>query len=227
MPHKILIIEDEESLRNTLKLNLELEHYSVETCNNGKDAIEFIKSVKLDLILLDIMMPTISGIDVYKEIRRKGINTPIIFLTARDSEEDKVEILDNGADDYLTKPFGVPELLARIRVALRHNQSEEISPVFKVGAIEVDRSAHSVRVSGTEIKLTATEYQLLCLLVKNAGKVVPHRIVLKEIWGPNSIEHNHYLRVYFSQIRKKIDAVTPGASQIIENESGIGYRLKV
>lgn len=223
---KILVVEDEISVLRFLKHSLEASDFSVIEATSGQEALNRAIESKPDIIILDYGLPDLSGLEVLKSIREWS-KVPIIFLTARDSEEDKVEILDNGADDYLTKPFGVPELLARLRVALRHNSSEEISPVFKSGAIEVDRSAHVVRVSGVEIKLTATEYQLLCLLVKNAGKVVPHRIVLKEIWGPNSVEHNHYLRVYFGQIRKKIDAVTPGASQVIENESGVGYRLKV
>lgn len=223
---KILVIEDEVSVLRFLKHSLEASGFNVIEAVNGNEGLRFAVETKPDLIILDYGLPDISGLDILKKIREWS-KTPIIFLTARDSEDDKVEILDNGADDYLTKPFGVPELLARIRVGLRHNHPEETSVIFKAGAIEVDRSAHIVRVSGIEIKLTATEYQLLCLLVKNAGKVVPHRTILKEVWGPNSVEHNHYLRVYFGQIRKKIDAVTPDASQIIENESGVGYRLKV
>ena len=222
---KVLVVEDEVSVLGFVKHSLEASGFEVAQALTGNEALKKARELKPDVIILDYGLPDISGLEVLKSLREWS-KIPIIFLTARDSEEDKVEILDNGADDYLTKPFGVPELLARVRVALRHNQNEEDSPVFKAGALEIDRSAHIVRVSGTEIKLTATEYQLLCLLAKNAGKVVPHRTVLKEIWGPNSVEHNHYLRVYFGQIRKKIENVTAGASAVIENESGVGYRLK-
>ena len=226
LKRKILVIEDEVSVLRFVKHSLEASGYAVVEALNGKDGLVRATEIKPDLIILDYGLPDISGLDILKKVREWS-EVPIIFLTARDNENDKVEVLDHGADDYLTKPFGVPELMARIRVALRHKTQEESSPIFKAGEIEIDRAAHIVKVSGVEIKLTATEYQLLCLLAKNAGKVVPHRIVLKEIWGPNSVEHNHYLRVYFGQIRKKIDAVTPEASQIIENESGVGYRLRV
>ncbi len=223
---KILVVEDEISVLRFLKHSLEASGFNVIEAMTGNEGLRAAAEMNPDLIILDYGLPDISGLDVLKKIREWS-KIPIIFLTARDGEDDKVEILDNGADDYLTKPFGVPELLARVRVGLRHNQPEESSPVFKAGNIEIDRSAHVVRVGDKEIKLTATEYQLLCLLAKNAGKVVPHRTILKEIWGPNSVEHNHYLRVYFGQIRKKVDAALLGASQVIENESGVGYRLKI
>lgn len=155
------------------------------------------------------------------------VDCPGDFLTVRDADEDKVQALDNGADDYLTKPFSLPELMARIRVALRHSKPEETEPVLTFGKLSLNQASHKVSYDHHELKLTSTEYDLIKLLLKNGEKLVPHRMILKEIWGPNSVEHNHYLRVYFGQIRKKLDSVSVGAGEIIENESGVGYRLKV
>lgn len=223
---KVLVVDDEISVSRFLKHSLEASDFDVTEARTGREALQKAVEIKPDLIILDYGLPDLSGLEVLKFLR-EWVKVPIIFLTVRDSEDDKVEALDNGADDYLTKPFGVPELLARIRVALRHNQPEDSTPIFKSGSLEIDRTGHSVRLGGNEVKLTGTEYQVLCLLAKNAGKVVSHRILLKEIWGPNSVEHNHYLRVYFGQIRKKMEAVLAGSSQIIQNEAGVGYRLKI
>lgn len=223
---KILVVEDEVSVLRFIKHSLEASGFDVIQAATGHEGLLRASEFKPDLVILDYGLPDLTGLQVLKTLR-EWTSVPIIFLTARDAEADKVEVLDLGADDYLTKPFGVPELLARIRVGLRHNQPQESSPVFKSGLLEVDRTAHTVKVAGHEVKLTATEYQLLCLLVKNAGKVVPHRTILKEIWGPNSVEHNHYLRVYFGQVRKKMETASAGAGDMIENESGVGYRLKV
>lgn len=221
MKTKILIIDDEISVCRFLRLSLEAHDFSVTESHTGKEGLQKIIEEKPALIILDYGLPDISGIEVLKELREWS-HAPVIFLTVRDQDSDKVEALDSGADDYLTKPFSVPELLARIRVSLRHAHPEVDTPVFKVGRLEIDRSAHIVKVDGKEVKLTATEYSMLCLLAKHAGKLVPHRTILKEIWGPNSVEHNHYLRVYFGQIRKKLQS----AGDLIENESGVGYRLK-
>lgn len=221
MKKKILIIDDEISVCRFLRHSLEAHDFSVSESHTGKEGLQKIIEEKPTLIILDYGLPDISGIEVLKELREWSY-TPVIFLTVRDQDNDKVEALDSGADDYLTKPFSVPELLARIRVSLRHAHPEEDTPIFRAGNLEIDRSAHIVKVGGKDIKLTATEYSMLCLLAKHAGKLVPHRTILKEIWGPNSVEHNHYLRVYFGQIRKKLQS----AGDLIENESGIGYRLK-
>ena len=223
---KILIIDDEASISKFVRHSLEANGYHVVEAATGNEGIQRMIEQRPDLVILDYGLPDIQGIEVLQKIREWS-KTPVIFLTVRDTDEDKVIALDTGADDYLTKPFSVPELLARIRVALRHASSPEGVPVFKSGPIEVDRSAHLVRVNGKEVKLTATEYSLLSVLVAHAGKVVPHRIVLNEVWGPNSVEHNHYLRVYFGQIRKKFDAVLPGVGDLIVTESGVGYRLKI
>lgn len=223
---KILVIDDEISVCRFLRHSLETQGFEVFEAHNGREGLQKIIEDKPELIILDHGMPDISGLDVLKKLREWS-KTPVIFLTVRDQDEDKVAALDSGADDYLTKPFSVPELLARIRLAIRHTTSEEVTPIFTTGKVVIDRSAHVIKAGGKEIKFTATEYELLCLLAKHAGKLVPHRTILKDIWGPNSVEHDHYLRVYFSQIRKKLEAASKGAGVIIENESGAGYRLKI
>ncbi len=222
---RILIIDDETSVCRFLRHSLEANKFDVSEGHTGNEGLQKVIEFKPDLVLLDYGLPDLSGIQVLERIREWS-KVPIIFLTVRDAEEDKVKALDNGADDYLTKPFSVPELLARIRVALRHSKPEMDTPVFKTGKLEIDRSAHLVRLNGKEVKLTATEYSLLCLLAKHAGKVVPHRTILNEIWGPNAVEHDHYLRVYFSQIRKKFDSIVKD-TDLVETESGVGYRLKI
>lgn len=224
---KIVIVDDEVSVHRFLKHSLEAHGFDVVSAHNGNEGLQRIVETKPDVIILDYGMPDLSGIEVLKKLREWS-HVPVIFLTVRDDDESKVDALDSGADDYLTKPFSVPELMARIRVVIRRiQQSSEDAPVFKIGALEIDRASHLVRAGGKEVKLTATEYNMLCLLTKYAGKVVPHRTILKEIWGPNSVEHDHYLRVYFSQIRKKLDANSPGVGSMIENESSVGYRLRI
>lgn len=223
--HKVLIIDDEVSVARFVRLSLEANGFVVREAATGQEGLSQIVAEKPDVILLDFGLPDMEGTELLRNLRAWS-KTPVIFLTVRDAEADKVAALDAGADDYLTKPFGMPELLARIRVALRHVHSTSGDPVFTAGAFAMDRSGHEVRLAGQKVKLTATEYALLGVLVAHAGKVVPHRKVLFEVWGPNSVEHHHYLRVYFGQIRKKMEAVLPGSSAMIETESGIGYRLK-
>lgn len=222
---RILVIDDEASIVKLLRHSLEVNGFDVVEAMTGAEGIQKTIERRPDLVILDHGLPDMTGIEVLHKIREWS-KTPILFLTVRDADEDKVAALDGGADDYLTKPFSAVELLARIRVALRHSQPSEELPVFKTGSLELDRAAHIVRISGREVKLTSTEYLLLAVLAKHAGKVVPHRTILSEVWGPNSVEYNHYLRVYFGQIRKKIEAIEPGASEVISTESGVGYRLK-
>lgn len=222
---RILVVDDEVSVCRFLRHSLEANGFEITEAHQGKEGLQKVVEVRPELVILDYGLPDMTGLEVLKELRSWS-QIPVLFLTVRDSEEDKVAALDSGADDYLTKPFGVPELLARIRVALRHSHKDQ-DAVLRSGPLEIDRSSHIVRVDGQEIKLTATEYSLLCLLAKYAGKLVPHRTILKEIWGPNSVEHNHYLRVYFGQIRKKLEAKHPGAGALIETAAGAGYRLKV
>lgn len=223
---KILIVEDEISIRRFLKFSLESHSLSVVEALSGKEGISLAASHKPDAIILDIGLPDIDGFEVIKQLREWS-TTPIIILTVHDQEEEKVRALDLGADDYLTKPFGVPELLARIRVVLRRISTEiAADPVFLSGSFEMDRSAHVVRVSGKEIHLTSTEYDLLSVLIRHAGKVVTHRMLLKEVWGPNSVEHVQYLRVYMGQIRKKLKT-SEGSPELISTEPGVGYRLRI
>lgn len=226
-PHqKILIVDDESSILKFVKHSLETNGFTVVEAATGTLALQRIIETRPDLVILDYGLPDMSGLDVLLKIREWS-KIPVLFLTVRDGEDDKVAALDAGADDYLTKPFGVPELMARIRVALRHSQPAEDLPIYKDGVFEIDRAGHIVKIDGKEIKLTATEYNLLSVLVAHAGKVVPQRTILKDVWGPNSVEHSHYLRVYFGQIRKKFEAASAGAGAFIETESGVGYRLKV
>lgn len=223
---KILVIDDEVSVSRFVRHSLEANDFTALEAHNGKDGIQRAIEERPDLIVLDYGLPDMLGIKVLRNIREWS-KVPVIFLTVRDAEQDKVAALDAGADDYLTKPFSMPELLARIRVALRRTLPQDDTPLFKDGPLEVDRAGHIVRVAGKEVKLTATEYALLTVLLNHAGKVVPHRIILRDVWGPNSVEHHHYLRVYFGQIRKKFDAAQDGAGHLIENESGVGYRLRI
>lgn len=223
---KILVVEDEVSIRRFLKVSLESNSFDVIEAVNGQEGISMAGSYRPDVIILDIGLPDIDGFGVIKQLREWS-STPIIVLTVHDQEEDKVRALDLGADDYLTKPFGVPELLARIRVVLRRLSSEEgQNPIFSSGPFEMDRSAHVVRVSGKEVHLTSTEYDLLATLVKHAGKVVTHRMLLKEVWGPNSVEHVQYLRVYMGQIRKKLKLASNNV-ELISTEPGVGYRFLI
>lgn len=218
---RILVVDDETAVRRFLRHSLEASGFAVTEAETGELALQRLAESRAEIVILDYGLPGISGLETLKRLREWSA-VPVLFLTARDSEGDKVEALDAGADDYLTKPFGVPELLARIRVALRRAaQPADGEPVFRSGGLEIDRSAHLVRVDGAEVKLTATEYALLCQIAKHAGKVVPHRTILREVWGPNSVEHHHYLRVYFGHLRKKLGA----AGDLIETELGVGYRL--
>jgi two-component system, OmpR family, KDP operon response regulator KdpE len=222
---KIIIIDDESSIRNFLRVTLEANDFVVVEAATGSEAIEKIKTENASLVILDFGLPDMTGIDVLITLR-KLTKIPVLFLTVRDAIEDKVMALDLGADDYLTKPFSVSELLARLRVALRHAPMDDGQPNLRFGPVTVDTHVHKILYENTELKLTATEYELLKLLVKNGERLVPHQTILKEVWGPNSLEHHHYLRVYFGQIRKKLDKLSHGAGSIIENESGVGYRLK-
>lgn len=223
--NKILVVDDEISIRKFLKASLEVNGFEVSEAQTGQEALQKIIDIKPSLIVLDHGLPDMNGIEVLKKLREWS-TVPVIFLTVRDSDEDKVSALDNGADDYLTKPFSLPELMARIRVAMRHSKTEDAQPVLTFGKLALNQSTHKALYDNIELKLTSTEYDLLKLLLRNGEKLVPHRMILKEIWGPNSVEHNHYLRVYFGQIRKKLDSAVPGAGDVIENESGVGYRLK-
>lgn len=225
MKTKILVIDDEISVSRFVRMSLEANGFAVAEAHTGQEGIQRTIEERPELVVLDFGLPDMTGLEVLKKLREWS-KVPVIFLTVRDGEQDKVAALDGGADDYLTKPFSVPELLARIRVALRHSLPPEESPIYRLGPLEVDRSAHLVKLEGREVKLTSTEYSLLLVLVNHSEKVVAHRIILRDVWGPNMVEHHHYLRVYFGQIRKKFEATLAGAGALIENESGVGYRLR-
>jgi two-component system, OmpR family, KDP operon response regulator KdpE len=221
--HKIVIIDDEASIRRFLKVSLEAHHYQVYEAVTGAAGEQEVIARRPDIILLDLGLPDVSGIEVLKRLREWS-KTPIIVLTVKDLEEQKVEALDLGADDYVTKPFSVPELLARIRVAIRHATVPQDEPIFRSGPLEIDKAAHVVRLNGNEIKLSATEYDLLKVLAQHAGKVVTHRMLLQAVWGPNSTDHKQYLRVYVGQLRKRLRSGRDSV-ELIRTESGVGYRL--
>lgn len=219
---KVLVIDDEESICSFLKVSLEANSFQVRVENNGRDGIQAAIEFRPDIVILDLGLPDIDGFEVLAKIREWS-SVPIIVLTVMDSEEDKVKGLDAGADDYLTKPFSVPELLARVRVALRHSENKDGSPKFVSQNLEVDLSTHTVKLSGKNISLTATEYDILKVLIQYAGKVVTHRVLLKEVWGPNLVEHTQYLRVYVGHLRKKLK--TEFGEDFIVTEPGVGYRF--
>jgi two-component system KDP operon response regulator KdpE len=224
----ILLIEDEPEIRRFLRTSLPSHGFRLHETTTGRDGLTEAKARNPDLILLDLGLPDLEGSEVIREVR-KWTETPIIVLSARDQEDVKVAALDLGADDYVTKPFGMNELLARIRAALRHAarpESEGTDSVFTLGNIRVDLGRRQVFVSDREIHLTPIEYKLLTTLIRYAGKVVTHRQLLKEVWGPLHVEEGHYLRVYMRQLRNKLE-VDPARPLYLITELGVGYRLKV
>lgn len=221
---KVLVIDDEASIRKLLRISLEANGYHVIEAVNGHEGLVETASQRPDLLLLDLGLPDMTGLSVLSEIRSWS-QVPVIVLTVQDSDQDKISALDGGADDYVTKPFSVPELLVRMRVALRHAgpTSQEKSELVS-GPVRVDVPGHTVTVAGELVKLTVTEFNILKVLIKNKGKVVTHRMLLNEVWGPNSVEHTHYLRVYVGGLRKKLH-VREDLPEIIATEAGVGYRL--
>lgn len=223
----VLLIEDEPQMRRYLRAALESHDYRLVEATTSREGLAQATGRNPDIILLDLGLPDGDGIDLARRIR-EWASTPIIVISARGKEQDKVAALDAGADDYLTKPFGTDELLARLRVALRHTarMAAPDEPVFSVGELRIDLAARQVFVAGAEVHLTPTEYKLLTTLVRNAGKVVTHRLLLKEVWGPNAIEHTHYLRVYMTQLRHKLER-DPTRPRYLQTEAGVGYRLRL
>jgi two-component system KDP operon response regulator KdpE len=218
-----LIIDDEVQIRRLLRVALEAENYQVREAETGQQGLIEIANSKPAVILLDLGLPDLDGLEVLKRLREWS-EAPVLVLSVRDDEAGKVAALDAGADDYVTKPFGTHELLARLRAAQRKTRPQEEISVFKDGELVVDLTAHVVTRSGKEIKLTATEYGLLRLFVRHPGRVLTHRYILREIWGPKSEEHRQYLRVYVTHLRQKIEA-DPTKPRLIKTESGIGYRF--
>lgn len=222
---RVLLIEDELPIRRFLRASLTSHGFDLIEADKAKEGILQAASMQPDLIILDLGLPDLDGMDVIKQIREWSA-VPLIVLSARGQEKDKVAALDAGADDYLTKPFGVGELLARLRVALRRDagRAGAEESIFEAKNLRVDLGSRLVFVDDVEIHLTPTEYRLLTILVKHAGKVVTHRQLLKEVWGPHSAEETHYLRVYMGHLRHKIEA-DPARPKILLTEPGVGYRL--
>lgn len=221
---EILVIDDEPQIRKLLQINLESNDYKVIQATNGREGILLSANYSPDLILLDIGLPDKSGHEVLKELR-EWYNKPIIILSVMNSETDIVSALDNGASDYLTKPFRTGELLARIRSAIRRNQNSVNESVITCGAIEIDLMARLARREGEILKLTSTEYNLLVLFAKNEGRVLTHQYILKHIWGLGRQTETQYLRVFVGTLRKKIEE-NPNNPQHIITESGVGYRFQ-
>jgi two-component system KDP operon response regulator KdpE len=219
----VLVIDDEAQIRRLLQLTLESNDYKVLFAEDGKEGIRRAGMDRPELIILDLGLPDMDGLDVLKELRKWG-NIPVLILSVRDSESDIISCLNAGADDYLVKPFRSGELTARIETALRHRPSVNPERVFISGSLSVDLVARLVKRSGQVVKLTPTEYKLLSLFVRNVGRVLTHRYLLEEVWGPAFAEESEYTRVYVGQLRKKIED-DPAHPKLLLTESGIGYRF--
>ena len=220
---RILVIDDEKQILRMLKIALEGNGYHVAEAASGHDGLNQAALFHPDLIILDLGLPDMDGVEVIKRLR-EWTQTPVIVLSVREHEDDKIGSLDAGADDFVTKPFGMGELLARLRAALRRTAKMEDEPVLKFGELTIDLARRIVTLRGEEIKLTPTEYEILKLLAHQAGRVVTHRQLLRAVWGPNFQEQTHYLRIYVGQLRHKIEA-DPSQPAYIITEPGVGYRL--
>ncbi len=217
-----LIIDDELQIRRLLRVTLEAHDYAVTDAATGNEGIIQAAQTQPEIILLDLGLPDLDGVEVLKRIREWS-RVPVIILSVRDREHDKIAALDAGADDFVTKPFSSGELLARLRTTLRRSQPQTAASVFRSGNIEVDLAGRVVRKDGKEVKLTPTEYALLRLLVTHAGKVLTHRQLLTEVWGPNAVEQTHYLRVHIAHLREKLEEDS-AAPKLILTEPAVGYR---
>jgi len=223
-PLSVLAIDDEPQMQRLLTIALEAGGYRVATAGSGQEGLAMIARHRHDIILLDLGLPDINGLLVLKQLR-EWTQTPVIVLTVQDDESDKIEALDSGADDYVTKPFNTGELLARLRAALRRsNLGQSQEPVLRFGDLEVDLARRRVTHKGQPVKLTAIEYSLLRLFVLHAGKVLTHRQILREVWGASHEEQTQYLRVYMTRLREKLEP-DPEAPPLFITEPGVGYRL--
>jgi two-component system KDP operon response regulator KdpE len=223
----VLIVEDDPQLRRFLRTALDAQGYRLVEAETVREALLAATTHNPELILLDIGLPDGDGIDLTRRIREWS-RVPVIVISARGREDDKVAALDAGADDYLTKPFGVNELLARIRVSLRHAVAAGASadaPVLEVGPLRLDFARREVTIAGAAVHLTPLEYRLLALLAQNAGRVLTHRQILKEVWGPGAVSETHYLRVFMAQLRRKIEP-DPARPRLLLTEPGVGYRMR-
>lgn len=223
-PH-ILVIDDELQIQRAIRTILAEKGFKVTTASKGAEGLALAAANEPDIVILDLGLPDMDGVEVCIRLR-EWTQIPIIILSVRDSERDKVEALDKGADDYLTKPFGIEELLARVRVALRHSASRSGAPskIVNAGDLSIDLAWHVVKRGNVEIRLTGTEYKLLAYLAANHGRVLTHQSILTNVWDPADADHTEYLRVYMRQLRKKLE-IDPENPQIILTEPGIGYRF--
>ena len=226
MDPNILVIDDEPQILRALRTILAAKHFKVTTALRGGEGLALAAAQPPDLVILDLSLPDMDGVEVCQQLRQ-WTQVPIIILSVRDSERDKVRALDMGADDYLTKPFGIEELLARVRVALRRSarvHAAEQSSVVRAGPLEIDLAWHKVLRNGEELKLTATEFKLVAYLAAHADRVLTHQAILNHVWGDEGLEHTEYLRVYIGQLRKKLEA-NPDQPRYLVTEPGIGYRF--
>lgn len=221
----VLLVEDELPIRRFLRTSFADENYRLVEAEDGKQALRLAAQQPPDIIILDLGLPDMEGQNLLQQFR-EWYTGPIIVLSARDQEQQKIAALDHGADDYLTKPFSTGELLARMRVALRHanRNNEREAPVFTLDQLKVDLAARRVFVGEKEIHLTPIEYKLLTTLIRHAGKVLTHRVLLKEVWGPHHVEESHYLRVFMANLRRKIET-DPSQPRYLLTEQGVGYRF--
>jgi len=223
----VLVVEDEPQVMRFLRVSLPSQGYRLVEASSAEKALVEAASWSPDLVLLDLGLPDMDGVDVARRLREWS-KAPIIVLSARGQEKDKIQALDAGADDYLTKPFGVGELLARMRVALRNaarSAAADGEAIFETGDLRVDLGAWRVFVASREVRLTRTEYRLLAALVQNAGKVMTNRQLLREVWGPGSVDQSHYVRLYMAQLRHKLEQ-DPARPRYLLTETGVGYRLQ-
>jgi len=226
VPPLILLIEDERAIRSFLRAGLEGQGYRLVETDTGSDGITQTATRSPDLVLLDLGLPDMDGMSVVRRIREWS-RVPIVVLTARGQERDKIDALDSGADDYVTKPFSLPELLARLRAALRRrarSESETAAGTIEVGRLRIDFDRRSVALGGAPVSLTPIEYRLLTTLARHAGRVLTHAYLLREVWGPSYTNQHHYLRVYMAQLRHKLEA-DPARPRLLMTETGVGYRM--
>ncbi len=221
---RALVIDDEVQIQRLLKVALEAAGYEVFQAESGQQGLAEVAYRRPDVVLLDLGLPDLDGLTVLQRLREWS-EVPVVILSVRDDEEGKIAALDKGADDYVTKPFSTPELLARLRAARRKTHAAIDEPVFKSGDLVVDLAARRVTRAGEEVKLSATEYALLRVFVRHPGKILTHRHLLREVWGPNHEEHRQYLRVYITHLRQKIEPEATNPT-LIQTESGVGYRFR-
>lgn len=224
-PH-ILVVDDEPQITRVLRTSLNAQGYEIRAANDGETALEIVKDFAPDLVITDLAMPRMNGIELCRRLRQTS-QVPIIVLSVRGEERSKVEALDSGADDYITKPFSTPELLARIRAALRRSPPSPgaTQPIIELGDFHIDLDAHSVAVGGKEVRLTPKEFDVLVYMAQHPRKVLTHRAILNAVWGGNSVEQNEYLRVFVGQLRKKLESDASEPKYIL-TEPWVGYRFE-